>query len=146
MIGGPLIIFGSILSGGWSLSSIPPGIMMLVTVIMNLCPAGSVFRRLIRNKELLFHFDQVAALRIERKSAQIDCIQSLGAVFYSAYYLARNALISAKPPAISTIAGGMKFRGEYQSVALFATTKPTPAIPRAINSHAIIFVEPGSIF
>ena len=67
MIGGPLIIFGSILSGGWSLSFIPLGIMMPVTVIMNLCPAGSVFGRLIRNKELSYYFDQVDALRLERK-------------------------------------------------------------------------------
>jgi hypothetical protein len=67
MIGGPLIIFRGILSGGWSLSFIPLGIMMPVTVIMSLCPAGSVFRSLIRNKELLFHFDQVNAFRLERK-------------------------------------------------------------------------------
>jgi hypothetical protein len=67
MIGGPLIIFGSILPGDWSLSFIPLAIIMPVTVIMNLCPAGSVFRLLIRNKELLFHFDQVDALRLERK-------------------------------------------------------------------------------
>lgn len=49
------------------MSFIPLGIMMPVTVIMSLCPAGSVFRSLIRNKELLFHFDQVNAFRLERK-------------------------------------------------------------------------------
>jgi hypothetical protein len=49
------------------LSFIPLAIIMPVTVIMNLCPAVSVFRRLIRNKELLFHFDQLDALRLERK-------------------------------------------------------------------------------
>ena len=45
-----------------------------------------------------------------------------------------------------TIAGGMKFRGEYQSVALLAITKPTPATPSASNSHAITLVERGSVF
>jgi hypothetical protein len=49
------------------LSFIPLGIMMPVTVIMNLCLAGSVFGRLIRNKEPSYYFDQVDALRLERK-------------------------------------------------------------------------------
>ena len=52
----------------------------------------------------------------------------------------------AKPPAIRTMAGGMKFRGEYQSVALLAITKTTPATPSASKSHAITLVDCGSIF
>jgi hypothetical protein len=66
IIGGPAIIAGSIVSGGWALALIPVGILMLTTGVVNLCPAGLFLGRPVNGEKLILSFDRVDAVKIKR--------------------------------------------------------------------------------
>lgn len=66
IIGGPAIITGSIVSGGWALALLPVGVLMLATGILNLCPAGLLLGRPVKGDELILSFDRVDAVRLSR--------------------------------------------------------------------------------
>ncbi len=66
IIGGPAIIIGSIVSGGWALALIPVGVLMLATGLLNLCPAGWFLGRPVNGEKLILSFDRVEAVRISR--------------------------------------------------------------------------------
>ncbi|SCX14573.1 DUF2892 domain-containing protein [Candidatus Aquiluna sp. UB-MaderosW2red] len=59
IVGGPVLIAGSILSGGWALALIPLGLMMFSTGLLNLCPVSLYYRAPLNGEKLLFFFDQV---------------------------------------------------------------------------------------
>jgi len=61
IVGGPSIIAGSIVSGGWALALIPVGVLMLTTGVLNLCPAGLFLRRPVNGEKLILSFDRVDA-------------------------------------------------------------------------------------
>jgi hypothetical protein len=66
IIGGPAIVAGSILSGGWALALIPVGILMLTTGALNLCPAGLFLGRPVKGDELVLSFARVDAVSLKR--------------------------------------------------------------------------------
>lgn len=66
IIGGPAIIAGSIVSGGWALALLPVGLLMLTTGILNLCPAGLFLGRPVNGDELILSFQRVDAVRLSR--------------------------------------------------------------------------------
>ncbi|MBX9471382.1 YgaP family membrane protein [Microcella sp.] len=66
IIGGPAIIAGSLLSGGWALALIPVGILMLATGVLNLCPAGFFLGRPVKGDELVLSFTRVDAVSLKR--------------------------------------------------------------------------------
>jgi hypothetical protein len=66
IVGGPAIIGGGILSGGWALVFVPVGILMLVTGALNLCPAGLFLGRPVNGEKLTLSFDRVDAVRVSR--------------------------------------------------------------------------------
>lgn len=67
IVGGPVLIAGSLISGGWALALIPLGIMMFTTGLLNLCPAGLFYRTPLNGKKLLISFDQVDSKKIGLK-------------------------------------------------------------------------------
>jgi hypothetical protein len=66
IIGGPVIIAGSIASGGWALALIPLGGLMLATGVLNLCPAGLFLGRPVNGEKLILSFDRVDAVSLTR--------------------------------------------------------------------------------
>jgi hypothetical protein len=66
IMGGPVIIAGSIVSGGWALALIPIGVLMFSTGVLNLCPAGLFLGRPINGESLILSFDRVDAVRLHR--------------------------------------------------------------------------------
>lgn len=66
IIGGPAIVAGSILSGGWALALIPVGVVMLATGVLNLCPAGLFLGRPVKGDELILSFARVDAVSLQR--------------------------------------------------------------------------------
>jgi len=65
IVGGPAIIAGSIVSGGWALALLPVGVMMMATGIVNLCPAGLFLGRPVNGEELILSFDRVDAVTLK---------------------------------------------------------------------------------
>lgn len=63
---GPLIIVAAVLSGGPALALVAIGLLMTVTGIFNLCPAGPLLGRPLKGDALVLSFDRVDAVRIER--------------------------------------------------------------------------------
>ena len=57
IVGGPAIVAGSVVSGGWALALIPVGLLMLTTGVRNVCPAGLFLGRPIKGDELIRSFD-----------------------------------------------------------------------------------------
>ena len=66
IVGGPAIVVGSIVSGGWALALIPIGVLMLATGVLNLCPAGLFLGRPVNGEKLILSFDHVNAVRLRR--------------------------------------------------------------------------------
>lgn len=60
---GPLIVIGALLAGGPSLILAPIGILMTVTGVFNLCPAGPLLGRPLKGEALVLSFDRVDAVR-----------------------------------------------------------------------------------
>ena len=63
---GPLVVVGAIVTGGWALALVPIGVMMLVTGILNLCPAGPLLGRPAKGDELILSFQRVYAVKLDR--------------------------------------------------------------------------------
>ncbi len=66
IVGGPAIIAGSIVSGGWAFALIPVGVLMLATGVLNLCPAGHFLGRPVNGEKLILSFDRVDAVTVSR--------------------------------------------------------------------------------
>jgi hypothetical protein len=66
IIGGPVIIAGSIVSGGWTLLLVPVGLLMLATGVLNLCPAGLFLGRPVNGDKLILSFDRVDAVTLSK--------------------------------------------------------------------------------
>lgn len=66
IIGGPVIIAGSIVSGGWALLLVPVGLLMLATGVLNLCPAGLFLGRPVNGDKLILSFDRVDAVTLSK--------------------------------------------------------------------------------
>jgi len=64
IIGGPVIIAGSIAAGGWALLLIPVGLMMLAMGVLNVCPAGLFLGRPVNGEKLIPSFDRVDAVTL----------------------------------------------------------------------------------
>lgn len=62
IIGGPAIVAGSIAAGGAALALIPVGVLMLITGIANVCPAGLFLGRPVKGDELILSFARVDAV------------------------------------------------------------------------------------
>lgn len=65
IIGGPAVIVGAIVAGGWALVLAPIGAMMLVTGILNICPVGPLLGRPAKGDELILSFQRVDAVSVK---------------------------------------------------------------------------------